>query len=58
MKAGLLSFRDDFSERWVCRGKMLPELAVLKLGSLNPRAQGVVETAATLSLTSMGVRGP
>jgi hypothetical protein len=47
MKAGLLSFRDDFSERWVCGGKMLPELAILKLGSLNSRVQGVVEPVAS-----------
>jgi hypothetical protein len=47
MKAGLLPFRDDFSERWVRRGKLFPKSAILKLGSLNPRVQGVVEPAAS-----------
>lgn len=34
-KAGLLSFRGDFSEYWVRRGKLFPKIGILKLGSLN-----------------------
>src|SRR6267154_447551 len=47
MKAGLLSLRDDFSERWVRRGKLLPKSAIFKLGSLNSCVQDVVEPAAS-----------
>jgi len=41
-----LSFRDDFSERWLRRGKLIPKSAILELGSLAP-VEGVVETAAS-----------
>ena len=45
-KAGLLSFRGDFSEYWVPRGKLFPKIGILKLGSLNSHV-GFVEPAAS-----------
>src|SRR5258708_6217801 len=46
MTAGLLSFRADFSEPLVRRGKLLPKSAIFNLGSLRSCVQDVVEPAA------------